>query len=527
MMLKTAGYDQVVITGRAPAPVYLKILNDDVELCDARDLWGRDTYETVDALRARHEPCSVIPIGSAGEILVKISVTFIDKGGTVGFGGLPAVMGSKNLKAVVACQGDKGIRVADRRRLQKSVDRMMERIMSYRMRPVLIEGGTFAMTKGWAADMGLGVDGWDEIHKKARQALACPSCPMGDKEVNRLTEGEYAPMVAYLTDFMMEVESSGRTSLDNHNRAVKRVDAMNRTGICSLSFYNVLDMMVSLYDQGIITREETGGIEIKRDYETVLRLIDLTARRQGFGAVMAEGPLGAARKIGPEAESKALHIKGCAPFVDPRQDSMSTMALAQMVHPGRPNYACGGMGIYVLGRPVEQFVKHANRLGINEENIKHIFGAETFNTGRLTRHAEDWYSLFNCLGQCHRLYIHRFHSLDGFIEFYSAITGMEEDAAGLLKKGERVWNMQKLLNVRLGFTRTDDRAPEAFFEPKRVQDREMPMMDYFRTAVISREDTERMLDDYYDERGWDKERGAPTLRKLRELGLEGFSSPNR
>ena len=333
LMLKTSGYDHLVITGRAPTPVYLKVFNDDVELCDARGLWGRDTYETVDALQTKHQPCSIIPIGPAGENLVKISVTFIDKGGTVGYGGLPAVMGSKNLKAVVACQGDRGIRVADRARLQKGVNRMMERVMSYRMRPVLIEGGTFAMTKGWAADMGMGIDGWDEIHKKARKTLACPSCPMGDKEVNRISEGEYAPMRAYFTDFMMEVESSGRTPLDNHNRAVKRVDTMNRTGVCNLHFYSMLDQMVSLYDQKIITKEDTGGIELKHDYETVLQLINMTAHRQGFGDIMAEGPLLGARKIGPEAEEQAIHIKGCAPFVDPRQDSMSTMAMAQMVHP--------------------------------------------------------------------------------------------------------------------------------------------------------------------------------------------------
>jgi len=522
LMLKTSGYDHVVITGKAPTPVYLKVFNDDVELCDARELWGRDTYETVDALQTKYQPCSIIPIGPAGENLVKISVTFIDKGGTVGYGGLPAVMGSKNLKAVVACQGDRGIRVADRARLQKEVNRMMERVMNYRMRPVLIEGGTFAMTKGWAADMGIGIDGWDEIHKKARKTLACPSCPMGDKEVNRISEGEYAPMRAYFTDFMMEVESSGRTPLDNHNRAVKRVDAMNRTGVCNIHFYNVLEQMVSLYDQKIITKEDTGGIEIKHDYETVLKLINMTAHRQGFGDVMAEGPLLGARKIGPEAEEQAIHIKGCTPFVDPRQDSMSTMALAQMVHPGRPNYACGGVGIYVQGRPVDQFISHAHRMGISEENISRIFTPEAFNTGRLTRHAEDWYSLFNCFGQCHRLYIHRFHSIDGFMEFYSAITGMEADAPSLLKKGERVWNMMKLLNVRSGFGRTDDRSPDAFFQPKKVKGKEMRLMNYFKTATITKKDTERMLDDYYDERGWDKETGEPTPEKLKELGLEGF-----
>jgi aldehyde:ferredoxin oxidoreductase len=109
------------------------------------------------------------------------------------------------------------------------------------------------------------------------------------------------------------------------------------------------------------------------------------------------------------------------------------------------------------------------------------------------------------------------------MEFYSAITGMEADAASLLKKGERIWNLMKLLNVRLGLGRTDDRSPDAFLEPKKVHGREMPMMDYFKNAIITKEDTERMLDDYYDERGWNKETGEPTQEKLKELGLEEFS----
>ncbi len=522
LMLKTSGYDHIVITGSSPTPVYLKILNDDVELLSADDVWGKDTYETVDALRLRHEPCSIIPIGPSGENLVKISITFIDKGGTVGFGGLPAVMGSKNLKALVACQGDNGIRVADSRGLQKAVDRMMERIMDYRMRPTLIEGGTFAMTSGWLGAMGLDLSDWDKIHKETRRTLACPSCPMGDKELNRLREGEYSPMTAYMTDFMGEFESSGQSSLDNHNRAIKRIDSLNRTGICKINFNNVMGLMTSLYDQGIITKEDTGGIEIKRDYETVLRLIDMTASREGIGDIMAEGPLGAAQKIGGDAERHAIHIKGCSPFIDPRADSMNTMALAQMVHPGRANYACGGSGIYMQGRPIEQFLSHARRMGIPEEAIDRIFTADAFNVGKYTKHTEDWYSLFNTFGQCHRLYIHRFHSIDSFIEFFTTVTGTKTDPEEFLRYGERVWNMYKLLNVRMGFERKDDQPPKAWFEPIKRGDGELRMMDYYKTTVLTEEDMEQMLDDYYDERGWDRERGAPTLEKLRELGLEAF-----
>ncbi len=523
LMLKTSGYDHVVITGQAAHPVYLKIYNDDVEILPADDLWGRDTYETVDALRLRHEPSSIIPIGPAGENRVGVSMTFIDKGGSLGFGGLPAVNGAKNLKAVVARQGDRPLQVADRRRLTKAVDRMMEKVKSYRLRPKLIEGGTFAMTVEWLSAMGRGSASWEDIHTAVRQALACPSCPMADKEVKRLREGEFSPSTAYMTDFMGQDESIAATPLDNHNRAVNRVAVFNRFGICRINFNNVLDLMVSLYNQGILTKDQTGGMEINKDYDTVLKLIGMTARREGFGDIMADGPLGAAQRLGPEAEKQAIHIKGCSPFIDPRPDSMNSMAFAQIVHPGRSNYACGGIGIYMQGRPIEQFVHHAERTGMSDESISRTFTAESFEVPRLTKHAEDWYSLFNSLGQCHRLYIHRFHSMDYFLEFYKAITGEEIDAVELLKRGERVWNMQKMLNVRLGFGREHDAAPESWFKPMKVGATELPMMDYYKKKTITREDTERMLDEYYEARGWDRDTGAPTLEKLRSLDLEDYT----
>jgi aldehyde:ferredoxin oxidoreductase len=321
---------------------------------------------------------------------------------------------------------------------------------------------------------------------------------------------------------MGQDESSAATPLDNHNRAVNRVAVFNRLGICRINFTNVLTLMVSLYSQGILTRDQTGGMEINRDYDTVLKLAEMTARREGFGDIMADGPLGAAQRLGPEAEKQAIHIKGCSPFIDPRPDSMNSMAFAQMVHPGRSNYACGGIGIYMQGRPVEQFVHHAERTGMSGESIEQTFAAESFEVPSLTKHAEDWYSLFNSLGQCHRLYIHRFHSMDYFLEFYEAITGEEIDAVELLKRGERAWNMQKQLNVRLGFGREHDAAPESWFEPMKAGTKELPMMDYYQQKIITKTDTERMLDEYYEVRGWDRNSGAPLPQNLKALGLEKF-----
>ena len=534
-MLKTSGYDHLVITGRASSPVFIAISDDEVQIRDADYLWGKkDAYDTVDDLRSKFEPCSVIPIGPAGENLVKISVTSIDKGGSLGTAGFPAVMGSKNLKAIVAQKGSRSVKIADPKRLLRWVDTMLEAIMNYRLRPDLLAGGTHTMVAAWMDTLGMIGKNWSElefgagfpgteidtIHRQCRKTLACAGCPSGEKDRVDLMEGEYGPMTAYLTDFMMPFDHGAKTVEDDHHREVYVSDLMNRYNICLLNFEYVLSLMHYLYEEGIITKSDTDGLELKDDFETRLKLIHMIAHRQGFGDILADGALEAARKMG-KGEEHVLHIKGAMEFIDPRIDTLNTGGFAQLVHHGRPNYVPGGLGIYVPNRPVKSHVQHARRIGMTDEEIDRVFTEVDYNAGRLCKHTEDWYSLFNCFGQCHRLYIHRFHSIEGFTQMYSAITGIEATGSDLLKAGERVWNMGRVLNVRCGFDRKDDLPPAKWFEPlKDKEGNEYPLMDYFRRKVLSRNDVEKWLDDYYDERGWDKVTGIPTEEKLTELGID-------
>jgi aldehyde:ferredoxin oxidoreductase len=141
LMLKSAGYDHVVITGRARQPVYLRISEAGVELVDAAELWGKDSFDTIDDLRRRYEPCSVVPIGQAGENLVRDSITSVDKAGTLGRGGLPAIMGAKNLKAIVVQQGTAPVNIAHRLTLQKLVNNLHERMIAWPGRRFILDNG--------------------------------------------------------------------------------------------------------------------------------------------------------------------------------------------------------------------------------------------------------------------------------------------------------------------------------------------------------------------------------------------------
>ena len=549
--LKSSGYDHIVITGRSDKPVYLKIHDEDVELCDASDLWGMDVFDTTDELRRRHEPCSVIPIGQAGENLVNISVTQIDKGGTVGSGGLCAVMGSKNLKAMVAVQGTKGIAVADPRRLRKLVDEILSRVTNYHLRDEMMKGGAMAMTAGWVPQGMLAKNSSVlipfppntkevqaeiyELHRRSRKKIACITCPMSDKDRLDLAERDivtYDTAVFAVQAIMTTSPAFGHRAegspLDRYADALHFFDMVNRYGIERVySFQGLVDFVVTLYEEGIITKEDTGGIELNREFDTLLKLTRMTAFREGFGDILADGVIGAARRIGKGVDKYVQNvIKGQFVIFDPREWGLGPMQFEPIVHPGRAFGVAAGMGAatYSPGWPIKELMRQANRCGVPEEAIGRIFTEDSFNVGRLAKHGEDFFNLFNMFGQCHRLYISRFYSMQILAELYSAVTGIEATPADLKLASERVWNLWKLINYRAGFDRKDDEPPEIWFQPLKGVDTEYHLKDYFGTTALAREDVDRLLDDYYDERGWDKETSLPTATKLKQLGLNSLAS---
>ena len=508
LMLKSAGYDHLVISGRAERPVYLKIGNGNVELCDAADLWGTDSFETIDALRTRHEPCSVIPIGQAGENLVKCSISCVDKAGTVGRGGLPAVMASKNLKALVAEQDKAEIRVAHSLRLQRLVNTLLGRITMWPGRQPLVDNGIMPT----APDV-------TQIRKQTRKALACPGCPLADKERIKLEEQEYRRSVTYMAH-LGPFEYSYGSSVEQYMQTVKFIDAANRYGIDVYAFNHLMSLMIRLYQEGILSREETDGIELKGDIDTALKLVRMTALREGLGDALADGIAGAAQRIGRGAEQQVIHIKGHGIVLEPRTSSLGTMEFEQIVNPRGAHIAPGGSPSYAPGRPPSDFVRHGQRMGVPREALERIVGQDSFNVGRLTRYSEDWYSLFSCLSLCNRAHVNRFYDAATIAELYSALTGIEVTPAELMEASERAWVVQKLLNVRAGFSRKDDRPPEAWFKPLHIGGMEYALTDYYRTKILNSEDVDRLLDEYYEERGYDKHSGTPTLAKLKELRLE-------
>jgi len=524
--LKYAGYDHLVITGAASKPVYLRIADDDVEICDASALWGMDACEAADALWEEHgNDCGIISIGQAGENLVRFSLALVDKTATLGRGGLGAVFGAKKLKAIVV-SGSGGVSVADAKGFLEIVEGLYERLRRYPLRDACVDLGIMSNWENYVKqfftpdvqEKVAKLYGVETYKKVKKMRVACPSCFIADKDVLEIRDGAFAGLITYASSFFNATLFSKFT--DDYREALKLTDMLNRYGLCLLTFSSLADFLIRIYENGIVRKEDMDGMELRRDFSTLAGLIEKITFRRGVGNVLADGWTAVFQKF--DAERQAAVVKGKDCLWDPRLSGLGTMEFEQIVCPRGPTSATGGSPTYVPGTPPEAFRRHCERMGAPGDAIERILAAG-LNIGRLTRYAEDWYAVLSSLGICNRHMNNRFYSAKICAELYSKATGVKISAAELMRAAERAWNVFKAVNVREGFTRAHDKIPEHWFEPLRFEGGVATLMDYYRTKELSKDDLGKMLDDYYDERGWDVKKGIPTKQKLLELGLDDIA----
>lgn len=543
-MLKWAGYDYVIIVGKSDKPVYLSINNEEVRIYDGGEVWGKDTYEATDILWGLHDNASVLTMGPAGERMVKTTVALIDKVHTLGKGGLPAVMGSKRLKAVVV-NGSKGLRVADPAGLKKIVVPLMERVRSHPNLKRLIELGTMVgfpvwferqggSERNWAGTFPVeeafrlyGVDVYERNIRKDR--VACFGCPAGCKDHVHVRDGEFVGLETYGSSFYGRLENfAARCNVGGFGRFVKGLDYCQRMGLCIHEITAVIDWAIDLYRQGVITKADTGGLELDWDFETTMELLGQVARKEGFGAVLGEGLLGAIERIGRGSEKLAVHVKGMSPLYDARVNRLSTAEFGEVVnpkgaHPGRAAIP----GLYMTRDLPDAHIiakTWAEKNGLPKDAIERIFDIPgRYNIGRLTKWTQERRLLINSLGiGCSRERAGTFFTIEDMIEIYTAVTGLKTSAEELHEVATRSYNLLKALNVREGFTRKDDKFPERWFEPVIRHGATVYLEDYFKKR-LTREDCEKILDEFYEESGWDVKLGIPTKKRLIEVGLRDIT----
>jgi aldehyde:ferredoxin oxidoreductase len=427
--LKHAGYDHLIIYGKAEEPSYLLIWDDHIELYSASGLWGKDIITTHDNLDRKYGSCGTITIGQAGEHLVLHSLALIDKISTLGRGGFGAVMGSKNLKAIVA-KGSKGITVADPERFTKLYNTLFERIRKYPLRESWHELG---MLRSLPVGMLFKVSGQNQkaqqcsekeyLKNLKKRRIACPSCPMGDKDILKPVENDTNGLPYYVTSiinpFFMFADLNG---LDYNYEAILAHDKCNQYGLDYMMVAALLDYCHKLYEKGLLNEKDI-GMELKLDFKTVVNIIEKIAYREGFGDILANGFNELIDRY-KEISNQLPIVKGLDVVFEPRLFRLGTMEFEQIVNPKGSHVASGGSPTYAgAGSSINKFQSHFNRMGIPSFAIERIFSPPIhemkINVGRLTRYAEDWYSILTSLGLCARAQVNRFYSLNSVTELFN------------------------------------------------------------------------------------------------------------
>jgi aldehyde:ferredoxin oxidoreductase len=543
LMFKAAGYDHIVIQGRAEKPTYLKIDNDEVEFCDGRDLWGqKDVYKTTEILNKRHPGFGIATIGKAGENQVRFAMAYLDKHWHLGKSGFGAVMGSKNLKAVIV-RGNKGVRVADPDRFMKVVDylrakaddnptvKQIRRIGFHQLwNPIWVHN--FYQSEVWTKEEWSKYYGIESAEKVIKSNKSCSSCCIGCKTVCSVKDGEYQGQELHTMHYSSIAPIGDRFQLKDPGGPLRFGEYCNKYGMDVLNSTSMVDWITRLYVDKEITKEQSDGIELSRSIDTYLLLLEKMTNREGaLGNAMADGWFTLSNFVGKDATKDYIYgnqiAKGQECIYPARAAKLDPMRISMlMTNPRGGGSPHGHSATVVPLRPLKHVKADAANTGMSEEELEQIFSEDDFDHPRLTRHIEDAYAVYNALGVCSTVATFGWTNVKILSEAYTALTGIAITPQELKKDGERITNLYKMLNVREGFRREHDLPPEAVFVPIQTPEGEQGLEDYYRNKKYSMEDCERLLDAYYKSRGWDVTTGIPTKKKLRELGLEIFSSEN-
>ncbi|MCS7096128.1 MAG: aldehyde ferredoxin oxidoreductase family protein [Nitrososphaerota archaeon] len=505
--LKRAGYDAVIFKGKAEKPVYVWIDDDSVQILDASHLWGKSPQETEDIIKEELGDfyVRVAAIGPAGEKLVRIACIINEKSRAAGRTGLGAVMGSKNLKAI-AVRGTRDVGVAKPDEFLEFVKEFHERMKGpatkkYRTlgtpENVLVHNALHCMpTRNYNNAHFEGaekVSGELLNERYVAKIIGCSSCAMRCEHVCVVREGPYKGAMARV-EYEPLWAMGPYCGVDRLDAIIKGSEICNYYGIDSISAGVIVGFAMDCYENGILTQKEMDGIEAKfGNHEALVKLLEKIGKREGIGDILAEGVKIAAEKIGKGAEKLAQHIKG----VEVTGYDIRCLKTA-------------ALGFAVSFRGADH-----NRHGAYALDIKGKYNRLTYEKGRAkaVKDLEDIYTIIDSLIICKFSRGTYYKEIEDLAKVYSLVTGIETTPDEMRRKGERINNLARVINVREGLGRKDDTLPY------KVMNYPVPDEGPSKGAYVKQEELNLMLDDYYEVRGWTRD-GVPTPEKLKELGME-------
>ena len=513
--LKFAGYDALIVEGRAAKPTYVWIKDGKTHFRSAAKVWGMKTSDCQQIIKneLNDQNVRLACIGPAGENLCKIAC-IINELRAFGRKGLGAVMGAKNLKAI-AVRGSGPVGIFSREKLKTARDAMAKAMKdSPVLYPEFAKTGTpsnvdntcalgIFPAKNWTATgefTPVEQIGVEALKSRNTGSQACYGCPVGCSQLKIARSGPYAGVMAEGPEFETLYSFGGETGVDNMDAIIAADRLADELGLDSISAGVVIGFAMELFEKGIIGPADTGGIDLKfGNHQAMVELLGLIARREGIGAQLADGVRSAAEQIGRGSEAYALHVKGLElPGYDVRGAKAHGLNYATSFTGADHNRGYAFQEIF--GIPIPQAV---DRLTIADK-------------GRLTKWNQD---VRTATADCPTMCVFLLDmavphmAAENTAALMEAVTGLVYTPQEVARVGERINNLAKAFNVREGFARDDDTLPRRLMtEPLKT--------GASKGHLISQSDLDQMLDEYYTARGWDPATGIPTREKLAELGLE-------
>ncbi len=512
--LRRAGYELIAVTGKAKKHVYLLVDDDTVELRDAMHIWGTTIPEMEVAFKKEigGPKCDILGVGPAGERMVRLAsvanfIRFAGKGGS------GAVMGSKNLKAIVI-RGAGKIDIKDADRLS-SIRREITKAMK-ESPPIqaLKQGSSAAFNQTVAELQDFGYKhfqegGWkdgnklyiENILKELEQEhRSCHACPIGCGVISRIKKGDFkgtetgGPMAEAYWNWGWKC---GITDVD---AICKITELCNKNGLCVNSASELAAWMMECQERGLLSTEETGGLKLAwGDGKGSVKMMEMLIERKGFGNILAEGVKKASEMVGRATEEYAMHVKGMELDGDEwRQNKASALTAATAER--------GASVVRPWGFPIDMGVLFKEITGLEEKPDP----SREDGIARWYKPYKEFTVASNCIGVCLYPALFNIPSVQQTLDAFTAITGREISLEEYLKVGERTICVQRAFNAREGFDRRDDTLP------KRILNEPVKGGKYDGQRI---ENFDAMLDEYYKESGFDLKTGWPTREKLEEVDL--------
>ena len=527
--LRWAGFDHLVIKGKAEGPVYLWIQDGDIEIRDASHLWGEDIPTTQELIQEElgDPEIKALCIGLGGENLVRFANVMTGLKNAAGRTGMGAVMGSKNLKAV-AVRGTMDLPIRFPKDALEYNAKLIEHIGSTKFAQIMQKWGTMFIygvtnttglvrVQNFQLNQQVGGDiECEHIEEYSLGTEGCYGCVIHCRHKYLIKEGPYAGAYAEGPEYTSQGAFGMEVGCNNFETILVGNHLVNKYGLDTLEVGSIIAWAMELYEKGILTDADTDGLKLEwGNDEAVLEMIVRIAERKGLGDILAEGPLRAAEKIGQDSLKYCIQVKGMSNL---HSDERPTPSLA--------------LGIATSSRGADHLRSRPaiDLYHLPEHLLRKIYGGPQPYDGplssdytsyvgkaRMVQWQEMMYEAIDCVGVCKYHTIFLSPNLIAFDELSRLIylnTGLEFTPEELWDIADRAYTVERLFNIREGLTRADDWLVDRYFdEPTPIG---LPVA---RGKSLDRDEFKHMIDEYYELHGWD-EGGVPSPETLKKLGLD-------